>query len=118
MFGKIKLGRNHVIGGIFALMILITGISMIRIGYNQNIVDSYESATMSVPERTKVGMLDSFWQKYTGGTRGQAATQVEAQRAESAVNSTYGFMIGADVILLIAAGVLILQPIIAQRFKK
>lgn len=98
-------------------MIFITGISMLRIGYNQNIVDSYKSSTKILPERTKIGMMDRFWQEYTDGTR-RNASQIEAQRAERAIVSAYGFMIGANVILIVAAGSLFLKPVMVERLKR
>lgn len=91
---------------------------MLRISYNEGIVDAYDASTKVLPERTKIGVMDRFWQKYTGGTRNTNVTQVEAQRAERAIDSAYGFMVGADVILILAAGILILQPIISKRFSK
>ena len=101
----------------FSLMILITGISMLRIGYNQNIVYSYESSTKILPERTKIGMMDRFWQEYTGGTR-RNVSQIEAQRAERAIVSVYGFMISANVILIFAVGISFLKPVMVERLKK
>lgn len=117
MFKNFKLERNHIIAGIFALMILITGISMIRIAHNESLVESYEAAARILPERTKIGMFQAAWQQYTGNTP-KNVSFIEAQRAKSAVNSTYSFMFGADAVLLIAAGVVILQPIILKKFKK
>ena len=118
MFKNLKLGRNHIIAGIFLLIVIVTGVSMLRINYNEGIIDSYEALSKPLYERSKIGMLDSFWQKYTGGTRNTAVTQVDAQRAQQTIDSAYSFMIGADVILLIAGAVLILKPIIAGRNKK
>jgi hypothetical protein len=110
-----KIDRNQVIAGIFALMIFISGVLMIRIAYNQSIVESYESATKVLPEKTKIGMMDRFWQEYTGGTR-QSVSQSEASAAKSAVDSSYGFMFGVDVVLAIAAAILLIQPFIVKRF--
>jgi hypothetical protein len=96
-------------------MILITGASMIRIAYNQNIVESYESSERILPEKTKIGMMDRFWQEYTGGTR-KKVSQAEATAAQSTVDSSYGFMMGVDAVLGIALAIVILQPIVAKRF--
>ena len=117
MFKNFKLGRNHVIALIFALLILITGISMVRIAYNESLIESYEAAARILPERTKIGRFQAAWQKYTGNTP-KNVSFIEAQRAEMAVNSTYSFMFGADIILLVAAGVVILKPMILKKSKK
>lgn len=109
-----KIGRNHIIAGIFALMIFITGALMIRIAYNESIVESYESATKVLPEKTKIGMMDRFWQEYTGGTR-QNVSHSEATAAKSAVDSSYNFMFGVDIVLGIAVAILLIQPVIAKR---
>lgn len=116
MFKKFKFGRNHVIAGIFALIIFITGVSMIIINYNESLIESYEASERILPERTKIGMFQAAWQQYTGNTP-KKVTQAEAVRAESTVKSIYNFMFGADAILIIAAGVVILQPIILKRIK-
>lgn len=117
MFKNLKLGRNHIIAGIVFLIVIVTGASMFRISYNQDIIDSYNALSNPLPERTKIGVLDRFWQKYTGGTR-KIVTHGDAMRAETTIRNAYNFMIGADVVLGIAAGVLILQPIISGRLKK
>lgn len=117
MFKNFKLGRTHIIAGIFALIVLVTGVSLFRISYNEDIIESYEALSQPLPERTKIGMLDAFWQKYTGGTRDKFVTQGEAVKAEAAIDSAYKIMIGADVVLAIAGIIFILQPIISKRFK-
>ena len=63
-------------------------------------------------------MFDAYWQKYVGSTRIKNVTQTDALQAQRAIDSAYGFMIGADIVLMIAAGVILLQPIIAEKFKK
>ena len=117
MFKKFKLERNHIIAGIFALMILITGASMVRISYNESLIESYEASARIVPERTKIGMFQAAWQQYTGNTP-KNVSFIESQRAKSAVSSAYSFMFGADIVLGIAAAVLILQPKISRKSKK
>lgn len=112
---KIKVGREQVIGGIVILMIFVTSVSFIRIAYNQNIVESYESAAKILPEKTKIGMLDRFWQENMVRTR-KNVSRSEAFAAKSAVDSSYDFMIGVDVILGIAAAVVAVQPIVAKKF--
>ena len=116
MFKNLKLTRNHIIAGIFAIMILITGASMFRIAYNESLIEAYEAAARILPERTKVSMFQAAWQKYTGNTP-KNVSFIEAQRAKSAVNSTYSFMFGADAVLLIAAGIVIVQPMLKKKKK-
>lgn len=111
---KIKIGREQVIGGIVVLMIFVTSVSFIRIAYNQNIVEAYELAAKILPEKTKIGMLDRFWQENMVRTR-KNVSRSEAFAAKSAIDSSYSFMIGVDVILGIAAAVLALQPTIAKK---
>ena len=63
MFKKLKLTHNNIIAGIFALIILVTGISMVIINYNEMLVESYEASARILPERTKIGMFQAAWQK-------------------------------------------------------
>ena len=118
MFKNFKLGRNNIIAVIFLLIVIVTGVSMLRISYNERIVDTYNALSKPLYERSRVAMFEAVWQKYTGNIRDKNITQADAQLAQQTISSAYSFMIGADVILLIAAGVLILQPIIAERKKK
>ena len=118
MLKNFKLSRNHIVAGIFLLIVIITGVSMIRITYNERIIDTYNALSKPLYERSKVAMFEAVWQKYTGNTRDKSITQADAQRAEQTISSAYSFMIGADVILLIAAGVLFFQPLIAERKNK
>ena len=115
MFKNFSLTRNNIIIGILILIVIITGASMLRINYNEGIVDSYDAISQPLPERSKIGVLDAFWQKYTGGTRYKFVTEGDARRAKQTIESAYNFMIGADVVLLIAAGVVFLQPIVSKR---
>ena len=118
MFKNFKLGRNNIIAVIFLLIVIVTGVSMLRISYNERIVDTYNALSKPLYKRSRVAMFEAVWQKYTGNIRDKNITQADAQLAQQTISSAYSFMIGADVILLIAAGVLILQPIIAERKKK
>lgn len=117
MFKNFKLERNHIIIGICALIVIITGASMLRISYNEDIISSYEALSNPLPERTKIGVLDAFWQKYTGGTRQKFVTQGDVIKAEKTIDSAYSFMIGADVVLLITVAVLIIQPAVSKKLK-
>ena len=116
MFQKFKLGRNHIVIGICVLIFIITGASVLRINHNQSIVDSYEALSNPLPERTRLAVFENIWHKYTGFTR-EFVTEGDAIRAKQTIQSAYNFMIGADVILLIALAVLVLQPIVSKKFK-
>lgn len=118
MFKNFKLKRNHIFIILCALIIIITATSMFRISYNKDIISSYEALSNPLPERTKIGILDAFWQKYTGGTRNKFVTYGDAIQAEKTIEKAYSFMIGADVVLLIAAAVLVIQPAISKKIKK
>lgn len=118
MFKNFKLSRNHIIAGIFLLIFIVTGASMIRITYNERIIDTYNALSKPLYERSRVAMFEAVWQKYTGATRDKNITQADAQLAQQTINSAYSFMIGADVILAIAAGVLIIKPMIDERKNK
>ncbi len=117
MFKNFKLQRNHIIIGICALIVIITGASLIRIHYNENIISTYEALSHPLPERTKIGMFEAAWQKYTGNTRNRFITHGDAVKAELTIKSAYNFMIGADIVLIIAGAVVVLQPIISKKFK-
>lgn len=116
MFQKFKLERKHIIIGICALIVIITGASLLRINHNQGIVDSYEALSHPLPERTRLALFESVWHKYTGYTRDRFVTEGDAIRAEQTIKSAYNFMIGADIVLLIALGVLVLPPLVSKRF--
>lgn len=104
---RFPMGRNQLIAGICALIVLVTAFSMFRIGYNEDIIDSYQAVSNPLPYNSKIGTLDRFWQKYTGGTRNTSVTFLDAQRAEDAIDSAYRWMIGLDAVLIIAlAGVI------------
>ena len=118
MFQKFKFGRNQIIAGVIGLLVAVTCVSMIRVTYNQNIVDTYERNTKKLPERTKIGILNAFWQQYLGNTDKKNITLGDAQKAKMVINSTYNFMFGVDGFLGIAAVILIVQPMIANRLKK
>ncbi len=117
MFQNFKLKRNHIIIGICTLIVIITGASMIRINYNENIINSYAALVNPLPERTRIGMFAAVWHQIAGNTRSRFVTEGDAKRAEVTIKRAYNFMIGADVILLIAVGVLVLQPIVSKKFK-
>ena len=118
MFQNFKLKRNHIIIGICALILIITGASLLRINYNQSIIDSYEALSHPLPERTKLAVFESVWHKYTGFERDRFVTRGDAIQAESTIKSAYNFMVGADVVLLIAVAVLVIQPNISKRLRK
>ena len=75
MFQNFKLKRNHIIIGICALILIITGASLLRINYNQSIIDSYEALSHPLPERTKLAVFESVWHKYTGFERDRFVTR-------------------------------------------
>lgn len=118
MFKNFSLTRNKILIGIAILILIITGASLLRINYNQRIVDAYDALSHPLPERTRIAVFEAVWQKYTGFTRRQFVTEGDARTAQRTIENSYNFMIGADVVLLIAMGAVILRPIISERFKK
>ena len=118
MFKNFSLTRNKIIIGIVILMIFITGALMIRINYNQRIVDAYDALSHPLPERTRIAVFEAVWQKYTGHTERRFVTEGDARLAQQAIENSYNFMIGADVILLIAIGAVVIRANISQKLKK
>ena len=118
MFKNFKFERKHIIAGIFALIVIITSLSLIRISYNEGIINSYEALSHPLPERTKIGMFEAAWQKYTGNIPNKFVTHGDAVKAEKAIANAYSFMIGADIILLIAAAGVFVQPMISKKLGK
>lgn len=118
MFKNFSLTRNKIIIGIVILMFVITGALMLRINYNQRIVDAYEALSHPLPERTRIAMFEAVWQKYTGATPRRFVTEGDARAAQQTIESSYNFMIGANVILIIAISAVVLQPIVSKKVKK
>jgi len=118
MFKNFSLTRNKIIIGILILIFFITGALLLRINYNQRIVDAYDALSHPLPERTRIAMFEAVWQKYTGATPRKFVTEGDARAAQQTIENSYNFMIGADVILIIAMSVVILKPRIDSRLKK
>ena len=106
---NMKFGRNQLIVGILIAMISITGIFMIRIAYNELIINSYEAISNPLPARSKLAVLEKSWREYNGATRDTSVTAVDAQNARSAVDSSSTIIVVADVILIAALAFVVVK---------
>lgn len=108
-FKNLKLGRTQLIVGILALMILVTGIFMIRIALNELTINSYEANSNPLPARSKLAILEKSWNEYNGSTRDTSATARDAQNARNAVESSYTIITIVDVVLVAALAFVIVK---------
>ena len=82
---------------LFAIMILANIYLIYRINSNTMTIQSYDAG---ISQRTGVGRLESFWTKYVGGTKDNAVTYDDRNRAEADSNNSMIVLIVLDAVLI------------------
>lgn len=95
---------------LLAVMFLMNIYMLYRITNDTATISSYDAG---ISQRTGVGRLESFWTKYTGGSKKFEVTYEDRLKAESDKNTSAIVLIGLNVVLIAAIYWLNKKPAVA-----
>lgn len=82
---------------LLVIMLLLNVYVVYRINTNTATISSYDAG---YSQRTRVGQLDSFWSKYTGGSKNFEITYENKLKAEDDNNTSLIILVVLDAILI------------------
>ena len=99
------------ISWLLILVMLLANVYLIfRVSNNSTTISSYDAG---ISQRSKVGQLESFWTKYTGGSKNSEITYEHKLEAENDTDTSLIVLVVLDAILIGALYFLNKKPAVA-----
>ncbi len=99
------------ISWLLLLVMLLANVYLVfRISNNSTTISSYDAG---ISQRSKVGQLESFWTKYTGGAKNFEITYEHKLKAESDTDTSLIVLVVLDAVFIGALYFLNKKPAVA-----